>query len=278
MGNLLDLEPEQFILKPAFATIQCEPGWQWRKRKDPMPDYDLFYVWKGEGTITLNQKDYPVSKGHCFLFRPGDEVSGTHLADNPLALTYIHFDVAKAPYLVPETHRVLEDPIFFESLLSQYVRLFLIQTFGAEIEAQLILKQLMIHLLREEQEQGKPYKETTNQSTIEVIQEVANYVKQHPADFHTVESMAARASLSPRYFSLKFKEIIGQTAKSYIVENRIKRAEHLLHYAGMSVTEAAEALGYRNLHFFSRQFKQYTGRNASDVRMRKPSRRQNATQ
>ncbi|MBS4189044.1 helix-turn-helix domain-containing protein [Bacillus sp. FJAT-49705] len=68
------------------------------------------------------------------------------------------------------------------------------------------------------------------------------------------------------YFSQKFKQIIGQTVRSFIIRTRIERAEHLLHYTGMRVTEAAEALGYNSLHFFSRQFKKYTGKIPSKIR------------
>ena len=101
---------------------------------------------------------------------------------------------------------------------------------------------------------------------METIREVANYIQQHPGEPHTIESLSARANLSQRYFSKKFKQIIGNTVKSYIVYSRIKRAEHLLHFTGMTVTEVADALGYNDLHFFSRQFKQYTGKNPSEVR------------
>lgn len=59
---------------------------------------------------------------------------------------------------------------------------------------------------------------------------------------------------------------MGQTIQSYVVETRIKRAEHLLHYTGMTVTEVADALGYNNIHFFSRQFKAYTGKSPSEIR------------
>ena len=39
---MLDLNPDQFILKPAFATIHCEPTWKWKKRDKPFPNHDLF--------------------------------------------------------------------------------------------------------------------------------------------------------------------------------------------------------------------------------------------
>ncbi|MEH7239479.1 AraC family transcriptional regulator [Bacillus sp. JJ1562] len=261
---MLNLNPEQFILKPTFATITCEPNWQW-KRKVPIPNYDLLYVWSGEGNLVLNGKVYSIKKGSCFLFLPGDWVTATHNPQNPLKLTYIHFDLENLPALLPASYRMMQDAIAFESLLTRYVRLFLIKTFGAETEAKLILKQLMILLLREEHQVNEQV-EPAQHSLLSAIREVANYVQQHPGKEHTVESLAARASFSPRYFSLKFKEIIGQPIKSYIVEARIKRAEHLLHYTGMTVTEVADALGYRNLHFFSRQFKKYTGKSPSEIR------------
>ncbi|QFF99020.1 AraC family transcriptional regulator [Psychrobacillus glaciei] len=262
---MLYLNPDDFLLKPALATIHCEPNWKWKKRDTPLPNFDLFYVWSGEGTVFLNKKPHHVGKGHCFLFRPGDETEATHNPQDPLVLTYIHFDIAETPRLIPSAHRIFDNTIGFESLLTQYIRLFLVKTYGAEIEGKLILKQLIIHLLREEQEKEKELGNTSN-ILLEAILEIANYIQQHPGEPHTIESLSARANFSPRYFSKKFKQIIGHTVKSYIVYSRIKRAEHLLHISGMTVTETAYALGYNDLHFFSRQFKQYTGKNPSEVR------------
>ncbi|GAB3796163.1 AraC family transcriptional regulator [Virgibacillus kimchii] len=262
---MLYVNPDNFVLKPALATIHCEPNWKWRKRDQPMPNYDLFYVWNGEGEVKLNGKTYQVEKGHCFLFKPGDETEATHNPQDPLVLTYIHFDITGEVQLIPSSHRMLKNTIRFESLLTQYVRLFLVETYAAKTEGKLILKQLMIHLLREEQEKEENIDGTSNNLT-ETIRETANFIQQHPGKPHTIESLAARANLSPRYFSKKFKELIGHTVKSYIVYCRIKRAEHLLYFTGMTVTEAAKALGYNDLHYFSRQFKQYTGKNPSEVR------------
>lgn len=263
---MLDLNPEDFVLKPALATVHCEPDWRWKRRDIPLPNYDLFYVWNGEGTVVLNKRAYNVGKGHCFLFRPGDETEAHHNPQNPFVLTYIHFDLESNPKEIPRQHRVLAEPISFESLLSRYVRLFLVDTFGAETEGKLILKQLMIHLLREDRRSMSEIADSTSRRIEETIHEIANYIQQHPAEPHTLKSLAERAHLSERYFSRIFKQIIGHTVKSYVIHCRIKRAEHLLHFAGLNVTEAAHALGYRDLHYFSRQFKQYTGKNPSEIR------------
>ncbi|MBB5150166.1 MULTISPECIES: helix-turn-helix domain-containing protein [Ureibacillus] len=265
---MLNVNPDQFVIKPSLATINCEPNWQW-KRKAPIPNYDLLYVWSGKGTLILNGKDFKLQRGSCFLFKPGDWTTATQDPMHPLVITYIHFDLEIEPNMIPKSYRILQDRIHFESLLSQYVRLFLVKTFAADIEGKLILKQLMIQLLREDQQSETIQIEESTEMQSQLfftIREVANYVQQHPGKNHTVESLAARANFSPRYFSKKFKEIMGQTIQSYVVETRIKRAEHLLHYTGMTVTEVADALGYNNIHFFSRQFKAYTGKSPSEIR------------
>ncbi|MNO46886.1 HTH-type transcriptional activator Btr [compost metagenome] len=261
---MLHISPSSLILKPSFAKIVCEPGWKWHKREKPLQNYDLFYVWSGEGMVTLNDQQIPVSKGSCFLFRKGDHTTATHNPQRPLVLTYIHFDVSEPVYEVPGPYRKLQETLDFEYMLSRYVRLFLVQAYGAEEEARLILKQLLIYLLREEKEVPRE-KKVSNQLT-EIIHEVANYVLQHPGLPHKVEDLAGRAGLSPRYFSIKFKEIIGLSVQSYIIKARIDRAQHLLLHAGMNVTEVADALGYRDIFFFSRQFKQYTGKSPSEIR------------
>ncbi|PWW07372.1 AraC-like protein [Paenibacillus cellulosilyticus] len=261
---MLDVPSSSFVLLSYFAKISCEPAWKWARREKPMANYDLFYVWSGEGELELNGAVYEIGAGSCFLFRPGDYTSATHNPQKPLVLTYIHFDVSEQTQYVPNRYRVFDETVDFEYLLSRYVRLFLVKTFAAEEEAKLLLKQMMIHLLRTDQE-PLIEKRGSNQLT-EVIHEIANYIRQHPGVPHRVEDLAKRAQLSPRYFSIKFKEYIGQSVQSYMIQTRIDRAQHLLAHAGMNVTEVADALGYRDIFFFSRQFKQYTGRNPSEIR------------
>lgn len=261
---MLHISPKSFGLQPAFAKIVCEPGWRWARREKPMANYDLFYVWSGEGEVEVNGVHYKVGKGSCFLFRPGDYTSATHNPQKPLVLTYIHFAVNEPVSEVPERYRMLEDTVDFEYMLSRYVRLFLVQTYAAEEEARLVLKALLIQMLRADN--AAPVEKKASNQLTEAIHEVANYIRQNPGIAHRVEDLATRAQLSPRYFSMKFKELIGMSVQTYMIRTRIERAQHLLMHAGMNVTEVADALGYRDIFFFSRQFKQYTGRSPSEIR------------
>ena len=261
---MLHALPSSFEIKPSLAKIVCEPTWKWHKREKALPNYDLFYVWSGEGTLIRNDISYEISRGSCFLFRPGDHTSAVHNSQKPLVLSYIHFDVLETVTEVPLPYRIIRETVDFEYMLARCVRLFLVPTYGAKEEGQLILKQLMIQLLREDQDQ--PVQKMVSNQLSEVIHEIANYIQQHPGIQHRVADLAARAGLSPRYFSIKFKELIGTSVQTYMIRTRIERAQHLLLHAGMNVTEVADALGYRDIFFFSRQFKQYTGKSPSEIR------------
>ena len=104
--HMLNLSPNSLVLLPALAKISCEPNWRWQKREKPMPNYDLFYVWSGQGWLELNDKTYEIGKGSCFLFRPGDHPTATHNPQKPLVLTYIHFDVTEPVEIIPKSYRV----------------------------------------------------------------------------------------------------------------------------------------------------------------------------
>lgn len=262
---MINLPEESYQATHFFAKIKCEPDWKWSKREEPLENYDFFYVWEGSGEVTVNDRLYKVGKGSCFLFRPGDYTSAAHDRQNPLVITYIHFNLAKFPRSIPAVYRKISNTTELEILLSRYVHLRLSSLFGASEEANLILKQMMIFLLRQDQLNLQSKSDVSSDLQDRVL-EAANYIREHPAIWYKVSDMALRSQLSPRYFSIKFKELLGVTVQEYQVQCRLERAEFLLHYGGMSVTETSNALGYKDVYYFSKQFKKHFGKNPSEVK------------
>ena len=64
-----------------------------------------------------------------------------------------------------------------------------------------------------------------------------------------------------RFFIL-FKEHTGLSPKDYLIRFRIAQAQKLL-ASGMSVKETATAVGFSDPAFFSRTFRQQTGKSPS---------------
>lgn len=247
-------------LAPRFGKVLCEKTWKWDTCRQPLEDYDLWYAWSGEGHMTLNQHTFPVGKGTCFLFRPGDRTFADHNPQAPLTVTFIHFvlppDLRRA---VPESHHVVQDTFLFETYLRQYIEAMVVEAADCEQEAKLLLSLLLIQLRKEKEMSAAA------DPLSAVIRSIANRVRQNPGQIYAMNSMAELAQLSPRYFAVKFKQVMGCSVEHFLIRTRIERAEYLLRYNGMNVTEVAEALGYKDLSFFSRQFKQFCGKRPSQV-------------
>ncbi|WP_168119971.1 AraC family transcriptional regulator [Paenibacillus sp. HB172176] len=242
-----------------YGQVTCETGWKWNTKEQPLTDFDLWYVWDGAGEMNLNGELFPLSKGSCFLFRPGDRTSAHHHPDNPLTVTYIHFEADDPDVPSLDSYRDIRDTLLFETYLNRYVQTLINESYQHEREAELLLS-LLLQQLRREQWETKNESGFLGDEKRNRIHEAANFIRQNPGMRHSLKDLAERAGLSPRYFSLKFKETMSTTVELFTIRERIRRAEHLLRFNNMTVAEVADTLGYRNVYFFSRQFKQFTGR------------------
>ncbi|GLR72179.1 helix-turn-helix transcriptional regulator [Agaribacter marinus] len=79
-----------------------------------------------------------------------------------------------------------------------------------------------------------------------------------PAENWTVDTLAAEAFMSRAKFAASFKQVIGQTPASYMLDWRMILARSLLKN-GLAVSEVSEAIGYENSSAMARVFKKVLG-------------------
>jgi AraC-like DNA-binding protein len=85
------------------------------------------------------------------------------------------------------------------------------------------------------------------------------YVDRHFREPISLAGAAARAHLSPNYFSERFRRYTGQPFQVYLQERRLRFARSLLASTGLSVTEVCHAAGFNNLSHFGRAFRRRYG-------------------
>lgn len=83
---------------------------------------------------------------------------------------------------------------------------------------------------------------------------------------HT-ETVAAQVNMSRGYFCQCFKKMVGITFNEYIRRERIRIAKHFLSQPNRSVTWIAQAVGYGDVKYFSRIFKEQAGFLPSEYRL-----------
>ena len=89
----------------------------------------------------------------------------------------------------------------------------------------------------------------------------SSYNEEHPVGFY-----AEKAGYNERYFIRAFKNEFGLTPRKYINKLRIERAIHMLKETAMSVTTISKTVGFSDPYYFSRLFKQITGKSPSEYR------------
>ena len=98
-----------------------------------------------------------------------------------------------------------------------------------------------------------------------LVVQVARLVDAAPAERPTVANLASRLGMTPRQLLYRFGQATGEPLALWTRKRRIAAARRLLSQ-GLSVTQAAEQLGYANPYHFSRVFKSVMGIAPSAVR------------
>jgi transcriptional regulator GlxA family with amidase domain len=98
------------------------------------------------------------------------------------------------------------------------------------------------------------------------LAEVARQIREQPGELFEVRALAERVGYSVDHFSKLFAQAIGCSPKEYAIRARIDRARLLLRDSAMTLGQIAHALGYADVFFFARQFKQRTGKTPGQYR------------
>ncbi|MFJ9814952.1 GlxA family transcriptional regulator [Streptomyces sp. NPDC101151] len=100
------------------------------------------------------------------------------------------------------------------------------------------------------------------------LREVQRWITEHPADDLTVESLAARARLSPRHFARAFREETGMTPGRYVDRVRLEHARRLLEDTSDGIEEISRAGGYGTPEAMRRAFVKALGTAPAEYRRR----------
>jgi two-component system response regulator YesN len=91
------------------------------------------------------------------------------------------------------------------------------------------------------------------------IQKALLFINNNYMNKITLDMVAEKACTSKYHFSREFKKIMGYTYQEYLNRLRMEKARKLLKDTGLSITEAAFAVGYTDLTSFERVFKRIVG-------------------
>jgi len=99
-----------------------------------------------------------------------------------------------------------------------------------------------------------------------LIKDIVLFLEEQFREELSLHVVAEKFYINPSYLSRLFKEEVGQIFTKYIMQLRVDKAQHLLQTTHMKVYEISEAVGYGDVKYFNKIFKDLTGMTPVDYR------------
>ena len=91
------------------------------------------------------------------------------------------------------------------------------------------------------------------------LESILNYIEQHYNEELTLYKISEKFFIEYSYLSKMFKEQAGKLFSKYLIDLRIRKARELLTVSGKKIYEISEEVGYTDIRYFTKLFKELEG-------------------
>lgn len=261
-----------------FDIVYMDTKSPQRELPDHLHDrFEIIYVYKGKGTLFIDQKLYDMSSGDIFLI-PGNSI---HHAlpdpEEPVTSTAVFF----APSLVSQEnfddsysglrcfelarkrkHYKIEGSTKLQQQIGNSLEDIHLElehkTPGYRHAIALQLQQILLLLNRWSMSVHSSELDETRIGPL-WMKEILHYIAQHPDQDLKLSALAEQASITPAHFSRVFKQLTGMNVTDYVNAKRIVQAKELIRTTDHGLSWIADSCGFESLPHFHRMFKRMTG-------------------
>lgn len=236
---------ENLRVKTIRGVLRYRPNitrWTASRRKEHIIGIQL----TGSALHTMDNQSFTISTGCIYFLNKKDDYSVQ--VYEPCDALSIHFT----------TYEDIENDSFCLPFQNSYEIISLLQKAEALKSAGNELK--LLSVFYEicgifETARVKPYA----QSDVRMLL-AKNYIDSHFTEDGCIKAVVAESKLCARRFRDLFSQMFNVTPNKYVTLKRIELAQNLLSAGGISVTEVAERTGFSDIYYFSKVFKQISGK------------------
>lgn len=236
-----------------------------RTRNTPLTQAVVIVCAKGKGWCETAAGRFEVAPGQVVVLPPGHPHAYGADADDPWTLWWIHVAGRELPGFLTAAGMTIDAPVRRPANVYPIVTLMteVVQWMERDSTTPSLLAAAgaawhALTLLAADR--------TTSDATTDVIDQAAAYLRAHINEHVSVAELSAMARLSSSHFSALFKKHIGYPVLQYQTQLRMARAREMLDTTGQPVSIIAEAVGYPDAFYFTRQFRQVHGITPRDYR------------
>ena len=225
--------------------------------------YEIFYLWSGSCRFLLKDTVYQMEAGDLVFIAPGELHHSLYSAGEVCEIVMIYF---KEEYLhlsdrsADSLTSISAQGLLLTRMLTENSRFDQYSEHFERCYLEELLLMLMRHSVMNEKEP-----DLLNSRDADILL-ATRYIYNNFRKPLTLEEVSSVASLSPTYFSKKFKLITGMGFKEYLNYVRLKHAQTALLTTDSSITDIALEYGFNDSNYFKDLFKKVYGKSPREYR------------
>jgi AraC-like DNA-binding protein len=162
------------------------------------------------------------------------------------------------PYLKPEAQTYLE--------IRQTIELIYTEKLRPDCSTQILQSYLTVLLAQIQRGIDQESSKSSPRKYVIIYKKLKQLIDQHYPDGLSASDYAAKLFLTQHHLNLVAKQVTGKTTSELIRARTVLEAKRLLTFSDNSISEIAVQLGYYDLSYFAKVFKQETNSTPLDFR------------
>lgn len=245
-------------------------------------EMEIIYIKKGHGYVTVDLKQYKVSRSTIVLILPGQLHSIEQYDDLSMEYENILFnvnmlisrteDTSSTEFLRPLLNGKITIPSVFSIVSPHY------EAIASCIDAcddicqtkpegyDLFIKGKLFELFYILSNHCRNEKNPRTLKSLDKTKIVLKYIETNYMHKITIADAAKQLDFSESHFMRYFKETMGTSFIDYLREYRLTMAARLLIASDATILSISEEVGFENLSYFNRAFKKHYGITPSQYR------------
>jgi len=252
----------EVVDRPWFPYLCTEvEHWEWKTSGDG--HYNFWMALSGEGYLRCENQTFRIHPGCFFIFSPHQNISAAHYSGARITRFSAHFHPVNNQTRLTEVKEFPRLGGEVASLNLAQKQIDVIMRIALRRDGDAILARKLYEFIMECIGQGHAIPEV---ALSERVSEALRIFRETPAAVASIAQIARDLGVSRSHFDREFTQQTGQAPKKFLINCKMIEARRYLESSHLRVGEIAEALGYKDIYFFSRQFKQLVGQSPMEYR------------
>ena len=241
------LKPIRIIYWSHWLTDKTEP-----KNRHIHAYWQMEFILKGSLKIKFEKQEYKLEAGTSIIIPPFTWHESIYKEGVKRETWSIKFDVEN----MREKHPlfIIENDNSFQSQVTNMLLKKITSMKSNFTKCAPLTECLLSTLLESIYDYENAYSEYSN-----ILKKVNEIINNSDGQRLKVEQIARQIGYSKDHLSSLLKKETGVSLKTYIDMELLKKAQEMLHYSDLNISEVAEKLGFADIYSFSHFFKRVSG-------------------